>query len=302
MNRSLRTLLESAVDYAGTFPPARLELGAAVRAYAAYRAGPHAWMLGRLIVPAAMLDGLGALLPEAADAATGGAWPLSVILPPPPDLPPVARADLERIEAFARKHEGRARVLSVEEPPLEPRMIGEAASRARGRFECFFEVPPAASVEKRVDAIASAGAAAKVRTGGLREDAFPGARDLALFMAACRRAGIAFKATSGLHHPIRGAHPVDSAPASSEAVMHGYLNLAVAACLVHAGKAGPEEAAEVLEERSVEAFRFLDGGVEWRGRRLDLAGIADARSRFFRSFGACSFEEPVEGLEQSGLL
>ena len=95
---------------------------------------------------------------------------------------------------------------------------------------------------------------------------------------------------------------MDSAPASSKAVMHGYLNLAVAACLVHAGEAGPEEAIELLEERSVEAFRFLDDGIEWRGRRLDLAGIANARRSFFRSFGACSFEEPVEGLEQSGLL
>jgi hypothetical protein len=295
MKRSLRTLLESAVDYAGTFPPARLGLDAAVRSYAGYRAGPHAWMLGRFIVPAPMLDDLGALLPEA-DASAGGAWPLSVILPPVPS------GEMGRLEAFARRNEGRARIDSVEEPPREPSMILEAASRMPRGIETFFEVAPLTDLEGHLEAIAAAGAAAKVRTGGLREDAFPGARDLALFMAACRRTGLAFKATSGLHHPIRGSHPVDSGPASPQAVMHGYLNLAVAACLVHAGKAGPEEAIEILEERSVEAFRLLDDGIEWRGRRLDLAGIANARRSFFRSFGACSFEEPVEGLEQSGLL
>ena len=65
--------------------------------------------------------------------------------------------------------------------------------------------------------------------------------------------------------------------------MHGYLNLAVAASLLHTREAGAGEAAEALEERSVEAFRFDDDALEWRGRRLDLAGIAHARSRFFRS-------------------
>ena len=294
MKRSLRALLESAIDYAGTFPPARLELEAAARSYARYRAGPHAWMLGRLIVPAAKLDDLEAFLPVPG-AAAGGAWPLSVILSPDPG------ADLERIEAFERRNEGTARVASLEAPPLAPARIREAASVMPAGPERFFEVPLAAGLEERIEAVAAAGAAAKVRTGGLREDAFPGAADLALFLAGCRRVGIPFKATSGLHHPIRGAHPADTAPESPVAVMHGYLNLAVAASLIHAGEAGAGEAVEALEERSVEAFRFDDDALEWRGRRLDLAGIARARSRFFRSFGACSFEEPVEGLERSGL-
>jgi hypothetical protein len=294
MKRSLRALLESAIDYAGTFPPARLELGAAVRSYARYRAGPHAWMLGRLIVPAAKLEDLEALLP-AQGAAPGGAWPLSVILSPDPG------ADLERIEAFERRSEGRARVASLEAPPLELDRIVETASRMPAGPERFFEVPLGAELVRYLVAVDAAGAAAKVRTGGLREDAFPRPGDLALFLAGCRRLEIPFKATSGLHHPIRGEHPADTAPESPVAVMHGYLNLAVAACLIHAGEAGTGEAVEALEERSVEAFRFDDDALEWRGRRVDLAGIARARSRFFRSFGACSFEEPVEGLERSGL-
>jgi hypothetical protein len=84
--------------------------------------------------------------------------------------------------------------------------------------------------------------------------------------------------------------------------MHGFVNLAVAASFVHAGKIAPEEAIEVLEERSPEAFSFLEEGLEWRGRTLDGRELAAARRGFFRSFGSCSFHEPVVELEECGIL
>ena len=45
-----RALLAHIVDYAGVFPPAALELDAAVRNFASYRRGPDAWMLGAFVV------------------------------------------------------------------------------------------------------------------------------------------------------------------------------------------------------------------------------------------------------------
>ena len=56
MTEALRTLLSGAIDYAGLFPPAALDMPSAARNYAAYRAGPHAWALGRFIVPSARLN------------------------------------------------------------------------------------------------------------------------------------------------------------------------------------------------------------------------------------------------------
>jgi len=53
--RPVHTLLHGAIDYAGLFPPAALDLGAAVANYASYRSGTACWALGRLIVPAARL-------------------------------------------------------------------------------------------------------------------------------------------------------------------------------------------------------------------------------------------------------
>ena len=51
MSEALRALLSGLIDYADLFPPASLDLPAAMRNYTAYRKGPHAWMLGRFVVP-----------------------------------------------------------------------------------------------------------------------------------------------------------------------------------------------------------------------------------------------------------
>jgi hypothetical protein len=61
---ALRALLADIVDYAGLFPPARLELNEAIRNYARYRRGPESWMLARFICPAGRLGELAPYLDE----------------------------------------------------------------------------------------------------------------------------------------------------------------------------------------------------------------------------------------------
>src|SRR5215470_11461037 len=107
---SVRALLESAIDYAGTFPPAKLDLAGALRSYAEHRAGPHAWMLGRFILPESRIDELQELRPGLLPPG-GEPWSLSLVLSPEPHW--------ERIESFARAVEGRVKIVSVEVPPLE---------------------------------------------------------------------------------------------------------------------------------------------------------------------------------------
>ena len=51
----LRILLSDAVDYAGLFPPASLEMPAAAQNFARYLQGEFRWMLGRFVVPAERL-------------------------------------------------------------------------------------------------------------------------------------------------------------------------------------------------------------------------------------------------------
>src|SRR5262249_44737185 len=187
---------------------------------------------------------------------------------------------------------------SVEAPPLDASSIRGVASRIPPSFLAFFEVPLGPGFDQRLTAVAASGAAAKARTGGPREDSFPGPAELSRLLFACAGARVPFKATAGLHHPFRGKRRLDDDPRSPTVAMHGFLNLAVLACLIHAGKVEPEEAGQVLEEPSPGAFTFLEDGILWTDRRLSLQEIAEGR-RFFRSFGACSFEEPVVGLKES---
>ena len=138
------------------------------------------------------------------------------------------------------------------------------------------------------------GLRAKIRTGGVTEDAFPTAQAVAEFIRACRAAGVPFKATAGLHHPLRCVRPLTYEPNAAVGTMHGFLNLFLAAAL-------PDDAEELLLERDPEAFAFDDEGVTWRGLRVTVDELREMR-RFATSFGSCSFEEPINDLKELGWL
>jgi hypothetical protein len=112
---------------------------------------------------------------------------------------------------------------------------------------------------------------------------------------------VPFKATAGLHHPLRAEYRLTYEPESPIGPMFGFLNLFLATAYLAGGMDG-ETAARLLEERDAEAIRWDDAGVEWRGRRLDLAALAGAREAGIVSFGSCSFTEPIGDLESLRLL
>lgn len=142
---------------------------------------------------------------------------------------------------------------------------------------------------------------AKVRTGGLTPDAIPHSADLAAFLCAAAARRLPFKATAGLHHPLRSMRALTYAGDSPHAPMHGFLNVFCAAALAWCGlQQGP--VSELLEENDPAALVFDETGFTWRGHRLTASQIHAARCEFAHSFGSCSFEEPVADLRELGLL
>jgi hypothetical protein len=142
---------------------------------------------------------------------------------------------------------------------------------------------------------------AKVRTGGLTPEAIPSSADLAGFLIAAAARRLAFKATAGLHHPIRAVHALTYAPDSPHAVTHGFLNVFAAAALAwHGMDLG--HVIELLEETDATALEFGEEDLTWNGHRLTSGQIVAARRDFAHSFGSCSFEEPVTELRELGLL
>jgi hypothetical protein len=301
LKKSLKILLNEIVDYAGLFPPAALDMIPAQRNFRDYRDSEHAWMLGRFIVPVADLDEfeLGAVevLPS---IDKDDPWMVSAITGP--DL----AKDLDKILAFnyrfsAGGKQRSAVIDTLELKATDPRSIEESARMAFGSFTSFYEIPIDRDPSVLVQAIATAGAGAKVRTGGVTDDKFPPVGDLLRFMRACKRADVPFKATAGLHHPCRGTHPLTDEVNSPEARMHGFLNLFLTAACVYNGL--PKTCAtDLMGEGATDGIEFDDEGVTWSSYRLTNDQLFASRRRFATSFGSCSFEEPIADLKGLGLL
>lgn len=279
-----RALLHDCIDYAGLFPPAALTLAATVRNYAAYCTGPDAWALGRLVLPTKDFAEIVQRWPEfAAD------WPISLVLG--------ADYGAEIREALALG----VRLEMVECRPARIEHISEIRRRLPAEARLFIEAPLGVELDDVLSAIASVGACAKIRTGGITADAIPAANEAAAFLVACARSDLKLKATAGLHHAVRGAYPLtyeDSAPVGR---MHGYLNFLVAAALAREGR-NEAEVSETLTDEDRAAFRVEEDQLCWRGHTWTTEQITHLRQSFAVSFGSCSFEDPLGEMRGMGWI
>jgi len=145
------------------------------------------------------------------------------------------------------------------------------------------------------------GAFAKVRTGGLTPDMIPPAAQVADFLYAAAQRRVPFKATAGLHHPLRSLRPLTYAEDAEQAVMHGFVNVFTAAAFAWEG-AERAMVVDILSDVDAAGFDFRENELRWRGHPLAAAKIEASRRDFAHSFGSCSFEEPVAELRELGWL
>jgi len=297
---TLQTLLAHAIDYAGLFPPAQLDMPGAVAEYQSYLASSDAWALGRFVLPAGRLRELVAAARDATSNPLGSGQAdrrPSVVLGA--DL----AADVERLQAFCADVSDRGwwgGIDAVELRASTPEAIEQAMRVVPGDFERYVEIPIAEDPAPLVRAIGEAGAFAKVRTGGTTVDAFPASDHVARFLATCVREGVPFKATAGLHHPLRGEYPLTYEPGSACGRMYGFLNVFLATAFLVDG-VDEADARRLLEERDPNAVSFGRVDVTWRGHHVAVDRLERSR-RFLMSFGSCSFREPIDDLAALGLL
>jgi hypothetical protein len=271
-NDARSALLGRLIDHAALFPPASMSIPDAAAEDRRARQGPYAWMLARFVCPASKLEALAGEMPWR--EAPG----ISVVLDTPHFAPLEVAAEAGApIEAVELRLDG----------PLAT----VAETTRRMGWTTYLELTVDGGwrdgVPRAVGAVARAGGRVKLRCGG---QAVPSVEQVALVIAACRDAGCAFKATAGLHHPIRRGPE------------HGFLNLLAAVTFAHAHGAEAAELESVLGEEDPSAFAIDSEGITVRGRRADRAEIAAAREGLFASIGSCSWREPVEDLQALGLL
>lgn len=289
MHTSVKTLLASIVDYAGLFPPAKLGMSAAMKNYANYQLTSERWMLNRFVLPVSRLNEFGSFVPTL----NLKQWSLSLI------ISQHWESDLEIALSLSNKNQ--IAVASLEFPVLSPLEIQRVIPHLTNKVEAFFEIPVNEDLQPYLAVIKHPQASAKIRTGGITVEAIPSTTQLLSCILALAETQIAFKATAGLHHALPGNYCLTYEVDSPSTLMHGFLNVAVMAALVYCQKVTAQAALEVLQSDS-ESFHFTNDSIIWRDRHLNITEIEQARQNFFRSFGSCSFQEPVDNLKELKLL
>jgi hypothetical protein len=297
--RSLRVFLERIIDYAGLFAPASLDMMTSVNNYSRYLDDPQRWALGRFVLPVARLD---EFLNAQENVATDP-WQLSGIVST--NIEP----DLAAIDEFNRKAPGavidsvEVRVGNLDEVDLVRRNqpVGTTV---------LFEFPPERA-DEFLPILRNIAGCAKLRTGGVVKQAIPAVECIATFVARCAELSVPFKATAGLHHPLRCVRPLTYELNSPEGRMHGFINLFTAAAIarsaVCSGGTVPRAAlATCLADSERANWHFSEDALTWSGAqepiRLDIKLLRAMRSKFALSFGSCSFEEPLQDMRELDLL
>jgi hypothetical protein len=285
---AIESLLAGLIDYAGLYPPAALDMDTAVRNYAEYGRGRHSSALGRFLVDVNRLTELREVAGDARRFLR-----LSVIASPSTDWDGLAGLLQEdpTIESIEIK--------------IDPRAKMERIRRCiPAGLTTYFEVPwdaPVSETLTTVEGVAALGARVKLRMGGVVADAFPATPVVARMIQALADRRMPFKATAGLHHPIRARHALTYEPDSPSGLMHGFLNLACAAALLYFG-GDVSQAILLLEEQDPGAWQVTPGEIGWRSFRWNAEELRTVRERFMTSFGSCSFTEPIHDLEVLGWL
>jgi hypothetical protein len=240
-------VLERLIDHAALFPPASMSLADGLDEDRQARASPYGWIVGRFVVPAAKL----AELPSERPA-------LSVVLSGVEDVALLDGPEgVEAVELVLPSARPQSAELVAAYRALRPLDV-------ETYFELVFDDGWRDSVPAAIGAVAAVGGRVKLRCGG----AFvPSIEQIGLVVACCRDAGVPFKATAGLHHPVRRGEE------------HGFLNLLAAAT----APVGRIDA--VLAEEDGSALE-----------------VEESAREVFVSFGSCSWREPVDGLRELGML
>ena len=164
--------------------------------------------------------------------------------------------------------------------------------------ELYLEVPITenweAEIPKAITAIAkSKRARAKIRCGGATKESVPSIEQLAHFITECADAKVPFKATAGLHHPIRRFDE------ELGVQIHGFLNVFVAAAVAHAFDADKADLVPILSATEPSYFRCLGTRISVGNWHLSSKQLRAARD-FAVGYGSCSVNEPLSDLAQLG--
>lgn len=287
------------IDCAGLFPPAELSMASAVNEYMAIRGSDRAWVAGRFLCSASRLEELASVATRTFTAGEPP-WEIGVIFDLPTGESSALATDFNtEMDPVMSVSAVEARLGSASQEAIDSLLdamlsIGESVVP-------FVEIRRETSITSQIDLIADSLASrrrvggAKIRCGGLTPESFPSPAEVAEFIFATTNRGLPFKATAGLHQPIR--HFDDGIGMER----HGFVNILLAAALADAGL-DQGGITEVVADTDESEFSVSTIFASWRGHEVPGSALRRVRKDRFVAYGSCDFDEPVTALEDLEFL
>lgn len=329
MKTSLRPFLSDIIDYAGLYPPSELPLEEAFRKYLSHIEQKEAWMLSKFVVGTGLLPELITLID--AEPESPSPFKITLVGAASDDLDSFKKVIDDTVEAIKNSLESTAKRVHIstleikvplaflkEESSSELQTAIEYAVQSMAKsetlpYQIFFEVPGfdfdmkyakelVQGIHKHNEWLESnekenyCFSGFKIRCGGVEAFQFPPTDYLAEAISFSRENAVPLKFTAGLHHPVR--HFNDSV----QTKMHGFLNVFGASLLSYSKKLSEDELLEILNDENASNFNFDESEFSWRGQSVSFEELHMLRDLSVTSFGSCSFDEPVEDLQELNLI
>ncbi|MBC8197748.1 MAG: hypothetical protein H8E60_07680 [Candidatus Marinimicrobia bacterium] len=301
---SLKLFLTKLIDYAGLFPPAKLQLKLALNNYNNDIKCLDKWMLSQFILP---LSNLNNITEKMMDGFSQN-FPLKLSL-----LSNDLDLDIDQLFLFKDKFGEKVEFSGLESKILDIHSFhtilektNEVQNKNQLNMASFFELPTQENwIDKMIKSIEiitefnfnhNSNFGFKLRCGGVEPYMFPSPENIAETIIICIQNNISLKFTAGLHHPVR--HYNDSI----QTKMFGFFNIFIGGMLAKKYRFNHVELIEVLIDQSSNNFKFKEEGLSWKKYNLSNKEIIQFRENDFISYGSCSFNEPREDLTKLGIF
>lgn len=317
----IRAFTENIIDYAGLFPPAKLNLDEAFRNYVQYSNSEFQWMLSRFICPVKVLADLKTIIKN--NYSTINDLNLSVIGRGghnEADFNKNLSEDLNYLESFNSDFEKsvKTNVLEIKLPDelitshddkkisdFIYHIFSNIENRINHPIFIYFEGHVGTDWKKNISALIEGiklhnekniNSGFKFRTGGVEAYSFPTPEQIAFCIRECVDREIPMKCTAGLHHPFRHYNKeIDS-------MMHGFINVFGAGIIALRHNISNPGLKNILSDEDPRNFIFTNDYFSWKDWKISIEDIEFARKDLMISFGSCSFEDPVNDLKSLKLL
>ena len=292
--------LTGIIDYAGFFPPARLDYIIAFENFLEYSKSDHSWMLSRFISPTSKIKELKKYLKE---KSIDSDMSIVAILQPADDINKYIQqlaSQLKEIDSLP-KHVSVSFIETKVPKNISPANIDILLEVLRKELSSipyqriFIEVSTDECMQFDVNNFVDR-VGIKVRCGGPSIDLVPSVESLAKTIMYIADNKIPVKYTAGLHHPILHFDP------TLGGLVHGFLNVFMASMLAYSNRSNYSLIESVLSDQDPSNFIFDKHSAGYKDKRIHVEDIQHIRQTYAHSFGTCSFDDPIMDLTSLGII